>query len=104
GTAAFPSYNQQRDRDDYDRSTSDRRGGYGEANGMAPAAVGAHQAEPDYSTFEEAESAFIKLLRRANVQPDGTWEQAMRSVVKDPQARALKDPRGRKAAFEKYAV
>jgi pre-mRNA-processing factor 40 len=68
---------------------------------LAPAV---QQAEPDYSTFEEAESAFIKLLRRANVQPDGTWEQAMRSVVKDPQYRALKDPRDRKAAFEKYAV
>jgi pre-mRNA-processing factor 40 len=28
----------------------------------------------------------------------------MRSIIKDPQYRALKDPKDRKAAFEKYAV
>ena len=59
---------------------------------------------PEYSTFEEAEAAFIKLLRRSNVQPDWTWEQTMRTTIKDPQYRALKDPKDRKAAFEKYAV
>jgi hypothetical protein len=32
------------------------------------------------------------------------WEQTMRETIKDPQYRALKDPRDRKAAFEKYAV
>lgn len=46
----------------------------------------------------------MKLLRRSNVQPDWTWEQTMRSTIKDPQYRALKDPKDRKAAFEKYAV
>lgn len=60
--------------------------------------------DPNYSTFEEAEAAFIKLLRRFNVQPDWTWEQTMRATIKDPQYRALKDPKDRKAAFEKYAV
>lgn len=44
----------------------------------------------------------MKLLRRAGVQPDWTWEQAMRATIRDPQYRALKDPRDRKAAFEKY--
>jgi pre-mRNA-processing factor 40 len=60
--------------------------------------------DPDYSTFEEAEAAFLKLLRRNNVSPDWTWERTMRSIIKDSQYRALKDPKDRKAAFEKYAV
>ncbi|OJD18852.1 hypothetical protein AJ78_01185 [Emergomyces pasteurianus Ep9510] len=109
GTSAFPTYPQQRERerDDYDRSASDRRGGYGppDTNGMAAiSAVGAQETEPEYPSFEEAEAAFMKLLRRSNVQPEWTWEQTMRSIIKDPQYRALKDPRDRKAAFEKYAV
>jgi len=64
----------------------------------------AQDSAPEYQTFEEAESAFIKLLRKSNVQPDWTWDQAMRATIKDPQYRALKDPKDRKAAFEKYAV
>jgi pre-mRNA-processing factor 40 len=59
---------------------------------------------PDYSTFQDAEAAFMKLLKRMNVQPDWSWEQAMRATIKDTQYRALKDPKDRKAAFEKYAV
>lgn len=59
---------------------------------------------PDYSSFEEAEAAFMKLLRRSNVQTDWTWEQTMKATIKDPQYRALKDPKDRKAAFEKFAV
>lgn len=64
----------------------------------------AKEVVPDYSSFEEAEAAFMKLLKRSNVQPDWTWEQTMRATIKDPQYRALKDPKDRKAAFEKYAV
>jgi pre-mRNA-processing factor 40 len=60
--------------------------------------------DPDYSTFEEAEAAFLKLLRRNNISPDWTWEKTMRTIIKDSQYRALKDPKDRKAAFEKYAV
>lgn len=60
--------------------------------------------DPDYSTFEEAEAAFLKMLRRNNISPDWTWEKTMRNIIKDPQYRALKDPSHRKAAFEKYAV
>ena len=67
-------------------------------------AVATQSTDPEYSTFEEAEAAFIKLLRRCNVQPDWSWEQTMRATIKDPQYRALKDPKDRKAAFEKYAV
>ena len=57
-----------------------------------------------YSSFEEAEAAFLRLLKRFNVQPTWTWEQAMRSTIKDPSYRSLKDPKDRKAAFEKYVV
>ena len=73
-------------------------------NGSRGAGFGTQQTDPDYSTFEEGEAAFIKLLRRSNVQPDWTWEQTMRATIRDPQYRALKDPKDRKAAFEKYAV
>jgi pre-mRNA-processing factor 40 len=71
---------------------------------VATSAVTSQQTDPEYSSFEEAESVFIKLLRRCNVQPEWTWEQAMRATIKDPQYRALKDPKDRKTAFEKYAA
>lgn len=58
--------------------------------------------EPEYDSPEEAEAAFVKLLRQSKVQPDWSWEQTLRVIVKDPQYRAIKDPRERKAAFEKY--
>ncbi|KAL1985767.1 hypothetical protein VTN96DRAFT_7389 [Rasamsonia emersonii] len=112
GTSTFSPYpqQQQRDREEHDRTAADRRGGY-DANGVvaasaaaAAAAAPTQQTEPEYSTFEEAENAFMKMLRRYNVQPDWTWEQAMRATIKDPQYRALKDPKDRKAAFEKYAA
>ncbi|KAK4695559.1 pre-mRNA-processing factor 40, partial [Lecanoromycetidae sp. Uapishka_2] len=105
GTASFSSYTQQRDRDDYgERAGSDRQIGYGDINSSKGPMISAQQNEPEYSTFEEAEAAFIKLLRRSSVQPDWTWEQTMRATIKDSQYRALKDPKDRKAAFEKYAV
>jgi pre-mRNA-processing factor 40 len=58
--------------------------------------------EPEFANPEEAEAAFVKVLKRSGVQPDWSWEQALRAIVKDPQYRAIKDPRERKAAFEKY--
>ncbi|KAI3274894.1 hypothetical protein CBS147309_3808 [Penicillium roqueforti] len=108
GGASF-SQLQQRDREDFDRGErgyNDRRGGYGsfETNSMVAAPEYKSQMDPDYHTLEEAESAFMKLLKRHNVQPDWTWDATMRATIKDPQYRALKDPRDRKAAFEKYVV
>ncbi|KAI9775975.1 MAG: hypothetical protein M1839_000674 [Geoglossum umbratile] len=84
----------------------DRHAGYGhiDMNGTRMAPVAAHSSDPEYASFEEAETAFLKLLRRAGVQPDWTWEQTMRAIIKDPQYRALKDPKDRKAAFEKFAI
>ena len=105
GTASFSATPQQRDRDDYaERAGPDRQIGYGDMNGYKGAAMNAQENAPEYQTFEEAEAAFIKLLRRSNVQPDWSWEQTMRATIKDPQYRALKDPKDRKSAFEKYAV
>lgn len=76
-----------------------------DANGIVAAStIGAQQTDPEYGSVEEAENAFMKLLRRMNVQPDWNWEQVMRATIKDSQYRALKDPRDRKAAFEKYAA
>ncbi|KAJ5047278.1 uncharacterized protein L3040_003112 [Drepanopeziza brunnea f. sp. 'multigermtubi'] len=75
-----------------------------DVNGSRAQAFVPANTDPDYSTFEEAEAAFLKLLRRQNVDPSWTWEQTMRSIIKDPQYRALKDPKDRKNAFEKYAV
>lgn len=99
GVSSFSPY-PQRDRDDYDRGFGDGRG-YG-ANGISAALD--TQAEPEYHSLEEAENAFMKMLKRHNVQPDWSWEQTLRAIIKDSQYRALKDPRDRKAAFEKYAV
>lgn len=105
GTSTLSSFPPQRERDDYgERVGPDRQIGYGQIDGPRGVTYGVQQADPDYSTYEEGEAAFIKLLRRSNVQPDWTWEQAMRATIKDPQYRALKDPKDRKAAFEKYVV
>ncbi|KAJ5562008.1 hypothetical protein N7535_003529 [Penicillium sp. DV-2018c] len=113
GGASYPSQNQHRDqhrdRDDHDRGDrgfGERRGGYGshEANAIFAAPDFKSQTDPSYQSLEEAENAFMKMLKRHNVQPDWTWEDTMRATIKDPQYRALKDPRDRKAAFEKYGV
>ncbi|RFU79963.1 hypothetical protein TARUN_2255 [Trichoderma arundinaceum] len=58
--------------------------------------------DPEYATLEEAEAAFVKLLKRSGVQPDWTWEQTVRAIARDPQFRAIRDPKDRKEAFEKY--
>ncbi|KAK2865131.1 hypothetical protein FQN49_003879 [Arthroderma sp. PD_2] len=111
GASAFPTYQTPtHDREEHDRSANDRndrRHGYGggmDINGANSAPIVAQQADSGFATFEEAEDAFMKLLRRSNVQPDWSWEQVMRAVIKDPQYRSLKDPRDRKSAFDKYVL
>lgn len=95
-----------RERDDFDRGYNDFRGGFSanDVNGIAAGSMLGARNEPEYGSLEEAERAFMKMLRRHNVNPDWTWEQTMRETIKDPQYRALKDSKDRKAAFEKYAV
>lgn len=105
GVTGLPSYPVQRERGDYDRNLSERRfHGPSDTNGAAAASNYPIQTEPDYANLEEAEAVFMKLLRRHGVQADWNWDQVMRTVIKDPQYRALKDPRDRKAAYEKYVI
>lgn len=111
GFSAAPYEQQSRDFRDRERDREPagevRQIAYGnDANGSRPGAQAfvPSSNDPDYATFEEAEAAFLKLLRRSGVQPDWTWDQTMRAIIKDPQYRSLKDPKDRKLAFEKYAV
>ena len=102
GGFSSSQFDQPRDREPLGEA---RQIAYGnDSNGSRAQVFVPANTDPDYSTFEEAEAAFLKLLRRNNVDPSATWEQVMRSIIKDPQYRALKDPKDRKAAFEKYAV
>ena len=113
GTSSLSQYSQPRDRDrDRDRDEyslpervgGDRQIGYGGGDNARNALPANSQTDPEYSSFEEAEAAFMKLLKRVGVQPEWTWEQTVRAAVKDPQYRALKDPKDRKAAFEKFVI
>ncbi|KAG6050654.1 hypothetical protein E4U39_003526 [Claviceps sp. Clav50 group G5] len=88
-------------RDYRDSGHDSRRGGYGHED-RSQAFVPAISDEMEFASPEEAEMAFMKLLKRSGVQPDWTWEQAMRATIKDPQYRSIRDPKGRRDAFEKY--
>lgn len=100
-------YDSSRDRDHRDRDYRDRDT-YHESRQISYPTDPKAQAfipasnDPEYSTPEEAEAAFVKLLRRGGVQPDWTWTQAIRATCKDPQFRAIKDPKDRRDAFDKY--
>ncbi|CDH54776.1 predicted protein [Lichtheimia corymbifera JMRC:FSU:9682] len=56
----------------------------------------------EFATKEEAEKAFVKLLRETGVRPDWTWEQTMREIITHPMYRALRTAAERKAAFHQY--
>ncbi|OAQ72147.1 formin binding protein (FNB3) [Pochonia chlamydosporia 170] len=90
----------QRDQRDFSGPDS-RYGGYGNES-RAQAFIPAASDEPEYASPEEAEAAFVKLLKRCGVQPDWTWEDAMRATIKDPQYRSIRDAKGRRDAFDKY--
>jgi pre-mRNA-processing factor 40 len=55
-----------------------------------------------FSSAEEAEAAFMKMLKRIGAQADWTWPQAVRAGVKDSNWRAITDPKEREEAFKKY--
>lgn len=59
---------------------------------------------PNFHTFEEAERAFIGMLKATGVTTSWTWEQVMRETITEPLYKALKTLAERKAAFEKYLV
>jgi pre-mRNA-processing factor 40 len=76
------------------------RPSYGTSDGYRSS--GMPQPEPDFTTPEDAEAAFHKLLRRSGVQSDWSWEKTVRAVAKDPQYRAVKDAKDRRVAFDRY--
>ncbi|KAJ1654791.1 U1 snRNP protein [Dispira simplex] len=53
-------------------------------------------------TPEAQREAFWALLRNAGVQPNWSWEQAMRATINHPHYRALQTVADRKQAFEAY--
>lgn len=68
----------------------------------APVAPPVTVTLPDFKTPEEAERAFIGLLRVKGVNPTWTWEQTMRDIITEPLYKALDTLAARKAAWEKF--
>ncbi|KAJ4352873.1 U1 snRNP protein [Ascochyta clinopodiicola] len=86
-----------RDRDrDFDR---EREGGFG---GDRPRVEFSTGSELQFSSAQEAEAAFVKVLKQMKVQPDWEWVQAVRAGVKDPNWRAIPEPEKREEAFKRY--
>ncbi|KAI8456988.1 hypothetical protein BY996DRAFT_4578954 [Phakopsora pachyrhizi] len=57
---------------------------------------------PEFKSPEDAERAFIGLLRVKGVNPSWTWEQTMRDIITEPLYKALDTLAARKAAWEKF--
>ncbi|KAF9696155.1 hypothetical protein EKO04_005919 [Ascochyta lentis] len=88
-----------RDRDrerDFDR---EREGAFG---GDRPRVEFSTGTDLQFSSAQEAEAAFMKVLKQMKVQPDWDWAQAVRAGVKDPNWRAIPEPEKREEAFKKY--
>ncbi|KAF2632253.1 hypothetical protein BU25DRAFT_359043 [Macroventuria anomochaeta] len=86
-----------RDRDrDFDR---ERDGGFG---GDRPRVEFSTGTELQFANAQEAEAAFMKVLKQMKVQPDWEWAQAVRAGVKDPNWRAMSEPEKREEAFKRY--
>lgn len=112
GSSSFQQHHlpDRRERQDYpskdrfdrhDRHDRQDRPSFHDAN---PVASPMAKTDPEFASFEEAEATFMRLLKKCGVLPDWSWQEAMRVVIRDPQYRALRDPRDRKLAFEKYAI
>ncbi|KAF2691327.1 U1 snRNP-associated protein Usp104 [Lentithecium fluviatile CBS 122367] len=87
----------RRDRDrDRDR---DREPGFGADR---PSMAFAPSNELQFSSPQEAEAAFMKVLKQLKVQADWDWPRAVRAGIKDPNWRAIPDPEKREEAFRKY--
>lgn len=101
-----PSYENRRpERDEYrperhDRERDrDRESGFG---GDRPNISFTTGTELQFSTAQEAEAAFMKVLKQMKVQPDWTWHQAVRAGIHDTNWRAIPEPEKREEAFKKY--
>ncbi|KAJ2449116.1 U1 snRNP protein [Coemansia sp. RSA 2336] len=84
-------------------SQSDSRVPRSRPSESSAALLGDHQLpRREYRTAEEAEKAFMDMLKRHKVCGDWSWEKMLRAVVNDPDYRALKTLPERKAAFNRY--
>ncbi|KAF1837195.1 U1 snRNP-associated protein Usp104 [Decorospora gaudefroyi] len=87
-------------RDDRDRDRErDREAGFG---GDRPNISFTTGAELQFSSPQEAEAAFMKVLKQMKAQPDWSWAQAVRAGIHDPNWRAIAEPEKREEAFKKY--
>ncbi|KIO34223.1 hypothetical protein M407DRAFT_64559, partial [Tulasnella calospora MUT 4182] len=55
-----------------------------------------------FPTHDEAEKAFMHLLKKAGVDPTWTWDATMRAIITDPLYKALGTLAEKKAAWQKY--
>lgn len=53
-----------------------------------------------FATTEEAEKAFMHLLRKAGVDATWTWDRTMRAIITDPLYKALSTLAEKKAAWQ----
>ncbi|KAJ1744316.1 U1 snRNP protein [Coemansia sp. RSA 989] len=82
---------------------NESRGSRSRPSESSAALVDDHQLpRREYRTAEEAENAFIDMLKRYKVCGDWSWEKMLRAVVNDPDYRALKTLPERKSAFNRY--
>lgn len=56
-----------------------------------------------FATHDDAEKAFMHLLKKAGVDPSWTWDQTMRAIVTDPLYKALSSLAEKKAAWQKVS-
>ncbi|KAF2463165.1 uncharacterized protein BDR25DRAFT_320178 [Lindgomyces ingoldianus] len=106
----LPPYSQKyNERDDFqppERRFTDREDRYGggserERGGVSFISTG---NEPAFASREEAEAAFMKMLKKSGVQPDWSWPQAVRACITDSNWKAIPDFNGREEAFKKYCA
>lgn len=106
--ANAPSYENRRpERDEYRPDRHDRRDDRDRDResafaGDRPSISFTMGTELQFSTPQEAEAAFLKVLKQIKVQPDWTWQQAVRAGIHDPNWRAIPEPEKREEAFHKY--
>lgn len=55
-----------------------------------------------FSSEQEAQEAFINLLKKTGVDESWSWEQTMRAIVNNKDYKSLRTHSQRKEAFEKY--
>ncbi|KAF1956243.1 hypothetical protein CC80DRAFT_414032 [Byssothecium circinans] len=113
GPPSFDHGRNERERDSYQpadrrdrRDRDDREGGFGGERGergeRAERQSFAPANELQFATPQEAEAAFMKVLKQLKVQADWSWTQTVRVGIKDPNWRAIPDPEKREQAFKKY--